>query len=205
MGGVTAFPDRRGPTVQHRLDIPGESDDLRARRTRDQLAWALIALMQEKAYDDISVQEIAERAAVGRSTFYEHFQDKDEMFVRHNVVFGQMMGQHLRWDEGAQSYRFPIRFLLDHVRQMRPLYDSLAKSRKLDLLLKVWQQNMSGVFERRIGTARNGNAGAVPGTLLAHHFASTIVALLTWWMEHHNPIDAAQMEDHFHRLTAGVR
>jgi hypothetical protein len=72
----------------------------------DQLAWALVALMHEKAYDDISVQDIAARADVGRSTFYAHFQDKDEMFVRHNVVFGQAMGQHLTWDESAQSYRF---------------------------------------------------------------------------------------------------
>jgi AcrR family transcriptional regulator len=191
--------------VQDRLDIPGESDDLRARRTRDQLAWALVALMHEKAYDEISVQEIAERADVGRSTFYAHFQDKDEMLVRHNVVFGQAMGERLTWDETAQSYRFPIHFLFSHVQHMRPVYDSLAKSRKLDLLLKVWQLNMTEVFEKRIATARNGAAEALPATLLAHHLANTVVTLLVWWIDHHCPIDPDPMEGHFHRLIAGLR
>jgi AcrR family transcriptional regulator len=196
--------------VQDRLDIPGESADLRARRTRDQLAWALVALLHEKAYDDISVQDIAERAQVGRSTFYAHFQDKDEMFVRHNVVFGQLMGERLVWDESLQAFRFPIRFMFEHVRQMRPLYDALAKSRRLDLLLKVWQVNMTEVFERRITESRrDADAAAMtapmPAAILAHHVAGTIMTLLVWWLDHHYPLDSQRMEDHFHHLTNGLR
>ena len=198
--------------MQDRLDIPGESDDLRARRTRDQLAWALVGLLHEKPYDDISVQDIAERAKVGRSTFYAHFQDKDEMFVRHNVVFGQLMGERLAWDESLHGFRFPIRFMFEHVREMRPVYDSLAKSRRLDLLLKVWQVNMTEVFEKRITESRHGAdpaaaalTAAMPAAILAHHFAGTIMTLLVWWLDHHYPIDSQRMEDHFHRLTMGLR
>jgi AcrR family transcriptional regulator len=191
--------------VQDRLEIPGESDDLRARRTRDQLAWALIALMHEKAYDEISVQDIAERADVGRSTFYAHFQDKDEMFVRHNVVFGRAMGERLAWDENTKSWGFPIRHIFDHVRHMRPVYESLVRCRKLDLLLRVWQLNMAEVFEQRIAAARNGTAGTIPAAILAQHFAATIVMLLLWWVDHHFPADASRMEEHFRRLTAGLR
>ena len=191
--------------MHDRLDIPGTSEDLRARRTRDQLAWALIALLHEKAYDDISVQDITERAQVGRSTFYAHFQDKDEMFVRHGVVFGQNMGERLSWDMAARCHRFPIVFMFEHVKQMRTLYDSLAKSRRLELLLKVWQVNMTQVFEKCIKETRRDSEAAMPATILAHHLSGTIITLLTWWMEHHCPCDAQRMEEQFNRLIAGLR
>ena len=203
--GYRPLRDTRGVTVSERLQIPGESDDQRAIRTRDQLAWALVGLMHEKAYDDISVQDIAERAQVGRSTFYAHFQDKDEMLVRHQVVFGQAMGEHLAWDEATHSYRFPIRFMFDHVQQMRPVYASLVRSGKRDLLLKVWQINLAEVFEKRITVERRGKSALMPPVILAQHLAATILTLLVWWIDRHCPVDSREMEDHFHRLTAGLR
>ena len=173
-------------------------------RTRDQLSWALVGLMHEKAYDDISVQDIAARAQVGRSTFYAHFQDKDEMFVRHQVVFGQAMGERLAWDEATHSYRFPIRFMFDHVQQMRPVYASLVKSGKIDLMLKVGRMNLAEVFEKRITAERGGESARMPAVILAQHLATTIVTLLVWWMDHHCPVDSREMENYFHRLTAGL-
>src|SRR5947208_3389919 len=54
--------------------------DPRVRRTRDALGDALVALMQEKEFASIRVQDVLDRAGVGRSTFYEHFKDKDDLF-----------------------------------------------------------------------------------------------------------------------------
>jgi AcrR family transcriptional regulator len=51
-------------------------DDPRVKRTRQLLQQALIALIQEKAFQDITVQDIADRATVNRATFYAHFEDK---------------------------------------------------------------------------------------------------------------------------------
>ncbi len=53
--------------------------DPRVRRTRGLLEDALRALMTEKAYDEISVGDIAERATVNRATFYAHFEDKRDL------------------------------------------------------------------------------------------------------------------------------
>jgi AcrR family transcriptional regulator len=191
--------------VQERLVIPGKSDDARAKRSRDELAWALIGLMHEKSYDDIGVQEICERAGVGRSTFYTHFQDKDEMFVRHIVLFGEWMGARLNWDDTTQCYRFELEFLLEHVREMRPVYDSLARSRKADLILKVWHNKFAEGFERRIVETRTGEVQAVPAALLAQHIAGTVMNLLTWWFDHGYPLAAREMNENFQRLIAGLR
>ena len=53
--------------------------DRRIQRTRQLLEDALIALILEKGYDKITVQNIVDQANVGRSTFYSHFLDKDDL------------------------------------------------------------------------------------------------------------------------------
>jgi len=57
------------------------TSDRRIQRTERLLHAALGALMHEKPYDAIAVKEILGRADVGRSTFYSHFRDKDELLV----------------------------------------------------------------------------------------------------------------------------
>ena len=53
--------------------------DRRIQRTRQLLEDALIALILEKGYDKITVQNIFDQANAGRSTFYSHFLDKDDL------------------------------------------------------------------------------------------------------------------------------
>ena len=53
----------------------------RAQRTREDLQKTLIELMGEKAYDAITIQDIADQANIGRTTFYLHFKTKDELFI----------------------------------------------------------------------------------------------------------------------------
>jgi AcrR family transcriptional regulator len=195
--------------VQERLVIPGESEDVRARRTRDTLAWALIELMKSRSYDDIAVQDICAHAGIGRSTFYAHFADKDEMFVRHIVLFGEWAGEKLWWDASANSYRFDLRYLLEHVHEMRAIYDSLARSRRIPMITGVWQNKFAEGFEKRIVCARGAwpdqDPHGMPAALLAQHLAGTVINLLTWWLDHHRPMTATELDAQFHRMIAGLR
>ena len=191
--------------MQDRLVIPGESDDVRARRSRDELAWTLIALMREHDYDDISVQDICARAGLGRSTFYAHFADKDDMFIRHVVVFADWMGTRLAWDARLESYRFDLAYLLEHVREMRPVFLSLARSRRIELITRVWQNGLATGFAERIRSVRNGEPHAMPAELLAQHIAGTVMNLLLWWFDHHFPMEPAEMNRHFHDMIRGLR
>jgi AcrR family transcriptional regulator len=200
------FQDTTGSTVPKLIAIPGKSDDSRAVHTRGQLASALIALMFEKNFDEISVREICERAHVGRSTFYAHFQDREDVFIRHTVVFGRALGEQLAWDEAVGTYRFPVGRLFAHVRQMKPLFDSLARARKAEFIIKVWQNNVAEVFEQRVLSIRGAGstALAVPATLVAQHLAGTLMTLMVWWMDHHFPLVEHEMERQFQKLIAGI-
>src|SRR5436190_23771191 len=65
-----------------------KQDDRRVQRTKQTLYRTLMTLVAEKAFDKITVQEILERANVGRTTFYAHFQSKEDLFLSsHERVF----------------------------------------------------------------------------------------------------------------------
>jgi len=188
----------------HSLPLPGKSDDARAVRTRNAVANALYALMRECSYDMISVQDICERAGVGRSTFYAHFQDKDDIFIRHSVAAARAFGKQLKW-HSTWGYQFPVRDFFEHVSEMRPVFDSLAKTHMRASILKICQNNMAELFQACIVEARAGVTAPIPPAILAQQLAGTLMTLLTWWLDHHQPIDAGQMEQHWGHLIGGLR
>src|SRR5947209_15819505 len=55
--------------------------DPRARRTRGSLAGALMKLMRQKPFAEITVQNVLDEAGIGRSTFYEHYRGKEDLFL----------------------------------------------------------------------------------------------------------------------------
>jgi AcrR family transcriptional regulator len=61
--------------------MPNQKPDRRIQRTRQQLRQALLSLMLERGYDSLSVQDITDRANLGRATFYLHYQDKDDLLI----------------------------------------------------------------------------------------------------------------------------
>src|SRR5262245_41400479 len=64
--------------------MPQDIPDRRVQKTRKLLQDALIELVAEKGYEAVSIREILDRANVGRSTFYAHFQDKDQLL--HSIL-----------------------------------------------------------------------------------------------------------------------
>jgi AcrR family transcriptional regulator len=65
--------------------------DERARRTRDRLGNAFVALIHEKPIENVTVQDVLNRAKVGRSTFYLHFRDKNDLLLSQLEVFLETM------------------------------------------------------------------------------------------------------------------
>jgi AcrR family transcriptional regulator len=80
--------ESRGCNAQTGLDVRKRTpernvtgNDRRVRRTRRSLREALVALIVERGYEKVTVQEVLDRADIGRSTFYAHYRDKDALFA----------------------------------------------------------------------------------------------------------------------------
>jgi len=87
-------------------------NDRRSQRTQQALGHALVELMTEKGYDAISIKDIIERANVGRSTFYSHYVDKDDLFVSQMDQVMDMLSHH---PQERRNPFFPSLGLFQHI------------------------------------------------------------------------------------------
>src|SRR5277367_642601 len=125
---------------------PRRKTDRRVLRTRDTLGDALVELMQEKTFDEITVQEVLDRAGVGRSTFYAHYRDKDDLFLSDVEDFFGMMGKLLTRYSVSPERVAPVAELFAHIAEAREFYLALVASGKVEDVLELGR----GIFARSI-------------------------------------------------------
>ena len=105
-------------------------NDRRSQRTQRMLHEALMSLMQEKRYDDITVQDILDRADIGRSTFYAHYRDKEDLMtsgLMHLMeIFSQMVAEP---STQGQQRLLPTRELFEHVQENQNLFRGMVRGR----------------------------------------------------------------------------
>ncbi len=85
--------------------------DRRTQRTRHNLTHAMVELIQEKRFDDITVQNVIERADVGRATFYSHFTGKEDLFQKNWERFLDFCAQQIDWGQVGKGSFIPVLFL----------------------------------------------------------------------------------------------
>src|SRR5215213_3921202 len=102
--------------------------DARVRRTRDALGDALIALMQEKSFDTITVQDVLDRAHVSRSTFYSHYSDKDDLLMSDVEEFFESVSMALSARGDKSDRVFPVKEFFAHLVEAQPFFKALMKS-----------------------------------------------------------------------------
>lgn len=153
--------------------------DRRSQRTRQLLMHGLIELLAIKRYDNITVQEITDRANVGRSTFYAHFIDKDDL-----LVDGVRQMIHGLEKAGPAQPLFPSMALLEHVNANAGLHFMMIKGRAMALFLNTLQEELTVIFTERL-TARVPPSAtpAVPLPLLAAMIASMLITAVRSWID----------------------
>src|SRR5437016_6759787 len=106
--------------------------DERIRRTHERLGKALVQLIQEKPIDDVTVQEVLDRASVGRSTFYLHFRDKNDLLLSELEKFLEMMSTALSIRKEESRRVVPVAELFAHIGKQKKIYGALADPGCLD-------------------------------------------------------------------------
>src|SRR4051812_42070200 len=117
--------------AEQKKKATGAKTDPRILRTRDRLGDALIELIQEKPFDEVTVQEALDRAGVGRSTFYLHYRDKDDLFLSDVEEFLEAMAMALSRHKDKSQRVAPIAEFFGHVAQGKKLYKALVDSGRI--------------------------------------------------------------------------
>lgn len=172
-------------------------EDRRVRRTRNALGDALIALIQEKKFADITVQQVLDRAGVGRTTFYKHFQDKDDLFLSDLEDFFEAFSTLLIRHKEASNRIAPVRELFSHVGENRNLHSALVAADKLHDFQEMAQEYFArGIGQRLRQLGRPAQDGATVQAL-----AGSLLSMMTWWLRSGSKSSPEQMDDIYHRMV----
>lgn len=195
--------------------------DRRILRTRISLRNALLMLIKEKDFDFISVEEITDRANLGRATFYLHYKDKEDLLLDEFREIASTRA-HLFSDIPISIWRFnqdtlnnsnadmPIRpFLLifEHLSQNADLYRILIKgknSQRIILQLReIIVQTISEIINKEVVTESSKTRSELPEIpieLLGAYFSGAMMSSISWWLDQAIPPQPAEIADMFHSL-----
>jgi len=176
--------------------------DRRTQRTRRRLSGALVELVKEKRFDDITVQNVIERADVGRATFYSHFRDKEDLFEQQWEQFNERLAQQIDWDKAGKDSFVPVASFFQHLQEVQPFYRGLVRSRKIDAMFKRGIEYLTNHIETGLNQRLKPGARPVdvPIPILSNYLASEFFALLKWWLDAGMPYTPESMDKAFHRL-----
>lgn len=181
--------------------------DRRIQRTRHMLSDALFALIVEKGYDSITVQDITERANVGRATFYLHYREKEELL---SESLKQLVNELMHYvepnsDTPATYKTLSVR-VFQHIAQNHALYHALLGESGPPIISIRMKRYLAELLQNYVimPLIARGKAGVDP-ELLATHAAGSLYALLVWWLDHNFIYSVEEMGNLFCRLmTPGI-
>lgn len=192
--------------------------DRRILRTKQALRKALMELVQEKGYDSLSVEEITQRADLGRATFYLHYKDKEDLLIDE---FSELANERARtlagipfaaWlpnienpDQSIENKAsVPFLMIFQHIADHAELYRILLKSEKSDRILgrirKIVTQSITEFMQAKVENDPIPLLFEVPIDLLAAYFSGALLSCVNWWLEQGLAYSTEEMTRMFQRL-----
>jgi len=169
--------------------------DPRVRRTSRMLRDALVSLILEKDYASISIKEITGRAEVAYITFYRHFESLDLLLMEVlDEGLAELMNhiETLAKQSETSALETEGRLIFEYIEQKSDLFRILLKSQSVTRVRKKVIQNIASIFQKScLPLARSGSQVAI--AITSNHIATSLLALIEWWLENNMKPAPAQM------------
>ena len=179
--------------------------DRRQQKTRKAIFDALDNLLKTKRFEHITVQEIIDTANIGRSTFYAHFETKDDLLksmctdIFHHI-FTSELPQELEYDfsKGKQNLELKLGHILYHLRESKSNLKGILSGESGELFLDFLKQYLYDLFDRY----KEEFSPVIPKDFLLHYLSASFAEVVKWWMiedTKHSPEEVA----HFFMIMIG--
>ena len=176
---------------------PANTTDRRVQRTRKVLHEAFVDLILEKRYDKITVQDIIDRANVGRSTFYAHFVDKEDLLLHGLHHYGIEFNEHKQAAQtsppaehldGTDHVVHSLAFF-QHAYENRSLYRAMVDGGGADFILNTAREHITADIETHLDARMAGsNPSAISLPVATSFLAGALMSVLAWWLDNGMPI-----------------
>lgn len=189
------MPNKRPAPVRKR------APDRRVLQTREALGAALVGLMRERSFDDITIQRLLERADVGRTTFYAHFRDKHDLLFSDAERFMGAFEEYFVAHERGRRVA-PVAELFSHVADFEWFQRALAEAGLRDAMYDLLIGLIARIIEQRLDVLDPRPVrGSLSHRLMSRLFAGAMIEMLNWWIDRTPRPDAREMDARFHELV----
>lgn len=176
--------------------------DARMLRTRAALCAALLALLEERPFEQITVREITRKATVGYATFFRRYPDKEALL--NDLAAGEIgaltnvtMPVLFAADSGAAC-----RALCAYVGERQKLWTALLTGGAAGTVREAFIREAKQVAASHASAVSLSNADAwLPADLRVAYAAGGVVDVLAWWLQQEPPLPAERIAAILDRLV----
>ena len=177
--------------------------DRRQKKTRQAVFAAFTGLLEKKSYSNISVQEIIDEANIGRSTFYSHFETKDELLkalcteIFHHVFSERLTSEHTHdFSSREKNIEDEITHILYHLQDSRSYIKGILSCESGEMFMRYFKEYLTEVFERELEQ----QSTDLPRDYLLNHMVCDFAETVRWWMRN-SQYSPEEISSFFFRTT----
>lgn len=170
---------------------PLPTADRRVLRTREALRVAMMRLMVARGWDAIDVQALCEQANVGRSTFYLHFANKEELL---NASFSDLRDGLLAHTPATSAIPNQLAFvggLIAHVHEAQDVFRALLGRRSGQYVQNRFRELLVEMAHAELPVVKS---RAWMSQAQAHYLGGALFEVLAWWLGGNRPHKPAEIE-----------
>ena len=184
--------------------------DRRQQKTRNAIFDAFSELLSQKSFSKITVQEIIDAANVGRTTFYAHFETKDDLLREMcTEIFAHVFSDTLR-AENTHDFSFAtgksdvlITHILYHLRDNKKNILGILGCESGELFIRFFRQYLDKSFASRM--IESGSLKYdMPQDFLVNHISGSFVNMVQWWIKNGLAQSPEEMASYFSAVTMPI-
>lgn len=181
--------------------------DRRVQRTQQLLRAALVSLIQEKGFEALTVQDIVDRANVGRATFYAHFDNKEDLLVSGfedlRASLRQRQREALSRRGGVEDRACAFSYeMFAHVNEYRDVFQAMVGKHSGAMVQHILHKMVVELVRDDMkAMAARSEAGSLPAETTVQFVAGGLFGLGMWWLKGKMRLSVEEINTLFRRLA----
>ena len=174
--------------------------DRRQRKTREAIFRAFRELLEHNRYENITVQDIIDKADVGRSTFYSHFETKDALLkaICSDIFDHIFKGELCDYPGETYSLQDKLAHILWHLKNNKKDIIGLLSCESSDIFMSYIQAYLTELFKIYLSDFSED----VPEDFLLNHLTSSFCATIKWCAKNKMAISPEETAGYFMKLIS---
>ncbi|MBP5343300.1 TetR/AcrR family transcriptional regulator C-terminal domain-containing protein [bacterium] len=174
--------------------------DRRIEKTRKSILDAFTKLITIKEYSKISIQDIIDEANVGRSTFYMHFETKDDLLGKlcgdlFEHIFNPKLNEEANCFIESTSLKHKIIHILHHIREKKEVVKGILSSEGSQIFIRFFKVHLD-----TIDLKINEEIKSIPNSFLRNHISGSFIEMIRYWIKDKFRETPEELAEHYLKL-----